>query len=418
MMKCFKYDGVLQMIYKMALNVMVFIFLSVTALAADPTAYVINTSAETLSKIDLNTGNVTNNILPLGSDVNCYPNQVVVRDTMAYVIVSGTNEIQIINLNSENTVGWVVFDTPGSNPYWMAFLNDQYVYVTLMIDNSLAKVDVNSSQVVGTVPVGQSPEGILMFDGKAYIAITAYDYSSYSWGQGKVAVYDTEGDTVVAEIMVGKNPQFLDFDNQGRIHVVCTGNYWDIPGMVYIIDPDADAVVDSLAIGGQPGQISIAPDDIAYLAAGGWTNDGEVLMYDALSGEIYHGGSNPVYVDSGATGVVAFQDNTAFVATFGDRINRLNATGEKVGTYYMGDGPVHLDFNYIPGDVNGDWDANVADAVYLIGYIFKGGIEPADPAWRADANADGMIDVGDAVYLIRFVFLGGPSPKIGPSWVR
>jgi YVTN family beta-propeller protein len=406
------------MIYKLAFNVALLISLSLTIAAADPTAYVINTTGETLSKINLTTGAVTNNILPLGSDVNCYPNQIIVRDTLAYVIVSGTDEIQVINLKTENTIGWIIFDTPDGNPYWMGFLDDQFLYVTLLLDNSVAKVDVDSRQVIKTVSVGQSPEGILMFDDKAYIAITAYDYNTWSWGQGKVAVYDTEIDTVVAEILVGKNPQFLDFDSQGRIHVVCTGNYYDIPGMVYIIDPDNNTVLDSLAVGGQPGQIAIGPDDMAYLAAGGWADDGEVLIYNALSGEVYHDGSNPVYVDSGATGAVGFQDSTAFVSTFGDRINQLDASGNIVQTYFMGDGPVHLDFDYRPGDVNGDWEANVADAVYLISYIFRAGAFPAKPAWRSNVNGDKMIDVGDAVYLINYVFRGGPPPEYSATWVR
>jgi YVTN family beta-propeller protein len=408
----------MEMIHRTAITIILALWQAGTIMAADPTAYVINTSAETLSRIDLNTGNVFNNILPLGSDINCYPNQIVVRDTLAYIIMSGTGEIQIINTNSENTVGWIIFDPPGSNPYWMAFLNDRYVYVTLMIDNSLAKIDLLSKEVIKTVPVGKSPEGVLMFDGNVYIAITAYDYGSWTWGQGKVAVYNPEVDTVIAEILVGKNPQFLDFDSQGRIHVTCTGNYWDIPGVIYIIDPITYSIIDSLAVGGQPGQIAVGPDDIVYLAAGGWTEDGEVLIYHALTGEIYHGGDNPIYVDSGATGAVAYQDSTVFISTFGDRINRLNASGENLETYYMGDGPVHIDFNYLPGDANGDWDVNVADAVYLINYIFKSGTAPADPVWRANANADNMINIGDAVYLINFVFRGGPAPEIGPTWIR
>jgi len=405
------------MSYKSILLILIAVGMATAAYAADPTAYVINTSSETLSKINLTSGAVTNNILTLGSDVFCFPNQIIVRDTLAYVIVSGTDEIQVINLKTESTVGWIVFD-PSSNPYWMGFLDDQYLYVTLMVGNRLSKVDVTTRQVVKTVPVGQSPEGVLLFENKAYVAITAYDYNTWSWGQGKLAVYDTQTDTVASEILIGKNPQFLDFDRDGRIHVVCTGNYFDIPGMVYIIDPEIDEVIDSLAIGGQPGQIAIGPDDIACLAAGGWSDDGEVLQYNALTGEIYHGGFNPIYVDSGATGAVSFQDSTAFIATFGDRINRLNMAGDKTATYFMGDGPVHLDFNYLAGDVNGDWDINVGDAVHLISYIFKSGSEPAHPRWRANPNGDAMIDVGDAVYLINRIFRSGPPPKIGPSWVQ
>ncbi len=385
--------------------------------AADMTAYVINTSGETMDRIDLVSGVVTKNIITLGSDIGCFPNQVVVRDSLAYVLLSGTAEIQIIDIGTETTVGWI--DLPGgSNPYWMGFLDDHYLYISLMVANSLAKVDLLSRQVVDTVDVGLSPEGVLLLDGKVYIAITAYDFDTWTWGQGKVAVYDIDLDAVIGEIEVGTNPQFLACDDSGRVHVVCTGDYWEITGAVYFIDPEADTVVDSLTVGGQPGQIAIGPDHVAVLAAGGWSADGEVFSYHSLTGDIYHDASNPLYVDSGATGAVPFQDSTTFVSTFGDRIIRLDAAGEKLATYHMGDGPVHLDFNYRPGDASGDWTVSIADVVYLVNYIFKGGPRPAFPRWRADPNADGRINIGDAVYLVQYIFAGGPGPKIGPIWVR
>jgi hypothetical protein len=61
------------------------------------------------------------------------------------------------------------------------------------------------------------------------------------------------------------------------------------------------------------------------------------------------------------------------------------------------------------GDANGDDDVNVADAVFLIGYVFKGG--PAPNPWESgDANRDGDVNVADAVFLINYVFKGGPPP--------
>jgi len=61
------------------------------------------------------------------------------------------------------------------------------------------------------------------------------------------------------------------------------------------------------------------------------------------------------------------------------------------------------------GDANGDGQANVGDAVFMIGYVFKGGDAPV-PTAAGDANCDGQPNVGDAVYLIGYVFKGGPAP--------
>ncbi len=64
---------------------------------------------------------------------------------------------------------------------------------------------------------------------------------------------------------------------------------------------------------------------------------------------------------------------------------------------------------FVCGDANGDGQVNVADAVYLINYVFKGGPAP-DPICVGNANGDGQCNIGDAVYLINYVFKGGPAP--------
>ena len=61
------------------------------------------------------------------------------------------------------------------------------------------------------------------------------------------------------------------------------------------------------------------------------------------------------------------------------------------------------------GDANGDGITNVGDAVYVINFVFKGGLPPICRA-EGDANGDKIVNVGDAVYVINFVFKGGPLP--------
>ncbi len=385
--------------------------------AADPTAYVLNTNGETLSKINLSSGEVVNDILTIGSDALSYPNQIVVRDTTAYVIASGTNEIQVINLNTEET-SYYINTGASSNPYWMDFVNDHYLYVTLLFQDSIARVDYLEGTITGKSYIGKSPEGILINGDMAYIACTGFDWGTYGYDPGTVAVYDIEHNIVVDRIDVGLNPQYLAFDPYGRIHVVCTGDYFSTWGIVYIIDPGADTVVDSIYVGGSPGHISIGPDGVAYLAAAGWTKEGYVYSYDALTGEVFHDESNPIEVDLNCMTACVFQDTTVFTGSFTDMVNVIDSSGVYLESYAVGDGPNFIDFNYVPGDADGNFSINILDVTHIVNFLYRGGPYPVWPEWRANVNGDESYNLLDIVHIINFLYKGGERPKVGAHWAR
>jgi hypothetical protein len=61
------------------------------------------------------------------------------------------------------------------------------------------------------------------------------------------------------------------------------------------------------------------------------------------------------------------------------------------------------------GNVNCDGQVNVTDVIYIIAYLFKGGLSPR-PLDSGDANCDSKVTVADVVYLINYLFKGGPPP--------
>lgn len=61
------------------------------------------------------------------------------------------------------------------------------------------------------------------------------------------------------------------------------------------------------------------------------------------------------------------------------------------------------------GDANTTGAVNVADVVYLVSYLYKGGFPPI-PLQAADSNADGKIDLADVVFLVSYLFKHGPAP--------
>jgi hypothetical protein len=114
---------------------------------------------------------------------------------------------------------------------------------------------------------------------------------------------------------------------------------------------------------------------------------------------------------------VAYQDSTVFTGSFTDFINVVDSAGNSQASYAVGAGPVHLDFNYIPGDANGDFTVDILDIVYLINWKYKNGLRTTPARWRANVNADLAYNILDIVYLINFLYKDGPEPKVGVMWL-
>jgi len=61
------------------------------------------------------------------------------------------------------------------------------------------------------------------------------------------------------------------------------------------------------------------------------------------------------------------------------------------------------------GDANGDNSLNLADIIFNVNYVFKGGTAPS-PICRGNDNADGGVNLADIIYKVNYVFKGGPAP--------
>jgi hypothetical protein len=64
---------------------------------------------------------------------------------------------------------------------------------------------------------------------------------------------------------------------------------------------------------------------------------------------------------------------------------------------------------FVCGDANGDGYANIADAIFLIDWLLKGGIAP--PVLEAaDTDCSGEHNIVDIVVILDWIFRGGPGP--------
>ncbi len=60
-----------------------------------------------------------------------------------------------------------------------------------------------------------------------------------------------------------------------------------------------------------------------------------------------------------------------------------------------------------PGDADWSHAVSVADAVYIINYVFSGGPSPRPVMMAGDADCNAAISLADAVYVINYIYSGG-----------
>jgi len=292
-----------------------------------------------LSTVDLDsTGEVRQGVAGLGR----VPNYIVREGDKIYVLNTNSQDINILQLgnSSELTSIDTVDVSFGGNrsPNSMALANTGDFYISNFADNSVSILDKDDLTISLIIPnVGQAPCGVLAYDDKIYVANSGYRNGSYD-SVGVVAVISTVSTRVINRINVGVNPQYMIKDSNGQIHVVCTGDYNNIPGVIYKISARADTITQVINIGGSPGDIALS-GAFAYLSSFGNGTDGYLYRYNISTGQVLNSQANPILVGAGASRIVSRSNGSVFVSCWSaDKVEEIVGTG-KMGSWSTGDGP-------------------------------------------------------------------------------
>jgi hypothetical protein len=298
-----------------------------------------------LSAVDLNGGTVRLGIAGLGDT----PNDILFANDRLYIVNSGSQDMNILAITDSNVVSQV--DTVdlriggNRNPMFAVIADNRQMYVSNFVDNTLTQIDT-STRVPGAFYlltyqqfVGRGPQDMIAYQDKIFICLSGY-VSAGVYDPGVVAIFSTTSNRVIDTLHVGLNPQYMAMDNNRLIHVVCTGNYDDVPGSIYIIDSRTDQVTRIIDIGGSPGDIAVA-GRYAYIAAGGWTQGGtgKVYRYDIQLGQILNGPNTPIEVSLGASRIVAAEDGSVYVScSMDNKVDHVVGVNRQE-SWLVGDGP-------------------------------------------------------------------------------
>jgi YVTN family beta-propeller protein len=257
-----------------------------------------------------------------------------------YVVNSGENTVSVVDLATGRSTGCLDIGS-GTNP-WALFVDpadSTRGWLTTFLTGELLELDLAGVRVLRRRAVAPAMEGVWADSERVAVTLTGFNGTEGDFGQGEVVVFEKSTLTEVARFPVPTNPQFLFEGGDGRLHVICSGNFRDVTGRVVRIESDLSAARDTLVLGGSPSRAALAPDGVAYVAA----FFGGLMAYDTLGFLPLHDAGNPLLDAPGFTDVLV-QGGRLYAASFEvDAVAVLDlAGGTLLGEFLAGDGPVAL----------------------------------------------------------------------------
>jgi len=289
-----------------------------------PFAYVANINSNTVSVINIPTGQVTNSIVvgsgPWGTAIS--PDQ-----TQVYVTNNHGNNVSAINAASGSVVATIPVQL---SPFGVAFTPDgKGVYVVNGSSNSVSVIDPATQTVVATVPVQNSPVGVAM-------APTS---------NGTFAYVTNSGSNTVSVIAVGSNPsvvQTIPVGTGPRWVTVSPNSMWAYvenagSNNVSVISVATNQVTTTISVGTSPFGAAFTPDNSTVYVANSGSNNVSVIdtKTTTVIGTV-SGLNNPVQVALTTDGSSAYVTNlnantVSVIATAGNTIS---------GTVQVGNAPI------------------------------------------------------------------------------
>lgn len=210
----------------------------------------------------------------------------------------------------------------------------------------------------------------------------------------------------------GSGPQgttvdlIVSFDNTGETVRAWAFGVCTDPDQLTIIDVISESGTTTSNNGGMPDFIDI------NMVPEGWSTNVIIDMFGSVGLE--QGLGYPInrvtYALDGVEGTVASVELCVYPGV--PQVTPVVFIGANPETPVLLDGSITIGEGFIRGECNGFSPINLADAIYLLNFLF---IDPTVPPCRdaCDINDDGSINLADAIYQMSYLFSGG-SPPLPP----
>jgi len=313
-----------------------------------------------------------------------------------FVIVNGTSQIHVYNINESTETLITTIDTEYSGPREMEIHNG-YLYFTNWYSHNIIYMDPNTYEIMGTIPLNGLPEDIVSDGTNLWVSINM----NMDWSDGNTVLKINTETNNIEEYIVGLGPKNLVLHN-GEVYIsrVFYDENWNtFHGTSRI---NSDGSIDQINYG-------------AGLACGG-----SIVKYNNQIYRSYDGGIAPLdnnlnieeslrvgdYGYWNVYDVKTINNDIYFAITDWNSIHQvaiMNSDGYEIGLFDTGIIPTDFEkwTNCIAtGDYNQDNQVNVTDAVSLVDIIIN---NQQVELCTIDMNDDNELNISDIVIIINII---------------
>jgi len=211
----------------------------------------------TLDYYDYSTGNYYRDIYASANphvpkELGDVGNDIAIYGSKLYAVISCSNKIEVMDAKTAKRIGQINIPNCRNITFYNGFgyvtsyagpvqQNPNYEQI-----GYVAKIDTASLQVLDRCLVGQQPDGLVVANGKIYVANSGgYLTPNY---ENSVSIIDIASFKELKRLVVAVNLHRICADKQGNVWVSSRGNYSNISSKLYCIYSKTDKVTDTLNI--------------------------------------------------------------------------------------------------------------------------------------------------------------------------
>ena len=245
-----------------------------------------------LSYYDFDKGECLNDVFlrANGAKLGDVAQSMTIHGGKGYVVVNNSGVVYVLDLSTFEVCGII---RGLVSPRYIHFLSDEKAYVTDLYAACISVVDPRTNAVVGSIDTGDHKPTERMVQYGRYVFVCCWSYDE------NILVVDSQTDEIVREITVGRQPDSMVLDRNGKVWCLCGGGLSaDARASLWCIDAAAQRVdkvfyfaensaPSELCIDGDGGNLYFLNDDVMTMPV----DAGELPRMPLIDnqGTIYYG---------------------------------------------------------------------------------------------------------------------------------